>query len=208
MWLRIAIIVAFASAVVVGVSGRMDLAHVAHFGEKNRFEKCSADPDPRYRRQQIVEQFSGILKKSLPKDAVFYGMLHEDWEGTRLRFFVQDLTDPNNIYSDIKLQSKKRSSCIRFADQHVYHFSPFFIPFSFSHIAFLDNGELKVFKLLNCDGKGDRLQDVLAYLDEKLKNNKDRDEVISRVKDYRKFGSYFTIDDTYVRCEQAVVAAK
>jgi hypothetical protein len=173
--------------------------------QANALQKCRPDPDPRYRRQQILDQMAGILKQSIPKDAIYYSMLHSDWEGTRLRFFVYDLTEPDNIHP----QENKRGplldwSCIRFVDHHVYHFSPFFIPYSFSHIAFLTNGELKTFKVLNCEGKGDSLDEVVTYLDQKLKDDKQKDEVISRVKDYRKFGYYFTVDDTFVRCSEVV----
>jgi hypothetical protein len=205
---RVAAIAVLVSTVLASGSPMKESARVAGVGENNALEKCGADPDPRYPRQQILQQLEGILRKSIPKDAKYYGMLQSDWEGKNLRFFVHDLTDPNNIYSDIKLGSKKASSCIRFVENHVYHFSPFFIPFSFNHIAFLDNGELKVFKRLNCEGKGDTIADVVTYLEEKLKAAKDKDEIISRVKDYRKFGTYFTVDDTWVRCEEAVVEAK
>ena len=177
--------------------------------QKNAFQECRPDPDPRYRRPQILDQMAGILKLSIPKDAILYSMLHSDWEGHKLRFFVYDLTDPNNIHPEANKRGPiLDASCIRFLDHHVYHFSPFFIPYSFSHIAFLENGELKVFKVLNCEGKGDSLDDVVAYLEQKLKDDEQKDEVISRVKDYRKFGYYFTVDDTYVRCSEVVVPPK
>lgn len=205
-FLRTAALIAIVTTIAMSDLRKPSLMDAHGFRQKNAFEKCRADPDPRYRRQQILEQLAGILKESIPKDANYYPLLQSDWEGKKLRFFVYDLTDPKNIYSDVKPRGfKQASSCIRFVDNHVYHFSPFYTPYSFSHIAFLENGELKVFKLLNCVGKGDSLDDVLAYLNEKLKNNKDKDEVISRVKDYRKFGHYFTIDDTAIRCGEVQV---
>jgi hypothetical protein len=201
-FLRTAAIVA-----IVSIAGMSNVGELSSREDtrlrQNASEKCRADPDPRYRRQQILEQLAGILKQSIPKDAVYFPLLHADREGKKLRFFVYDLTEPENIHPEVKKRGPNLdSSCIRFVDNHVYHFSPFFIPYSFSHIGFLEDGELKVFKLLNCEGKGDSLDDVVGYLNQKLKNNKEKDEVIRRVKDYRKFGHYFTVDDTAVRCHQ------
>lgn len=208
-FMRTAAIVAVVSTIAMSDVRKPSSMNYRGLQQKNAFEKCRADPDQRYRRQQIMEQLAGILKKSIPKDAIHFPMLHADWEGKKLRFFVHDLTEPANIHPEEKKRGPNLdSSCIRFVDNHVYHFSPFYIPYSFSHIVFLENGELKVFRLMNCEGKGDNLADVLAYLNQRLKNNKDKDEVISRVKDYRKFGHYFTIDDTAVRCREVDVQPK
>ena len=207
LFVRTATVVAIAIISTIATTDVRTLtaAHNHHLGQKNALQKCRPDPDRRYRRQQILDQMAGILKQSIPKEAIFYSFLHSDWEGNKLRFFVYDLTEPDNIYSEEnKRGSSQDSSCIRFVDRHVYHFSPSFIPYSFSHIAFLENGKLKVFKVLNCEGKGDSVDDVVAYLEKKMKDDKQKDEVISRVKDYRKFGYYFTVDDTLVRCSEVV----
>src|SRR5215204_1652474 len=71
-------------------------------------EKCSSDPDPRYPRERILEQFAGILKQSIPKRATYVPLLHADWKREKLRFFVYDLTDPENIYSDVKQYEFKK----------------------------------------------------------------------------------------------------
>jgi hypothetical protein len=199
---------AVAVAILVSAIGVSHVRFVESSDQKSVSEKCPADPDPRYPRQRILDQFANILKQSIPPDAKYYGLLNTDWEGKNLRFFVYDLTDPDNIYSDVKAKQSKKALCVNFVDNHVYHFSPFFIPYSFNHIGFLQNGELKVFRLLNCEGKGDSLNDVVNYLDEKLKGDAEKDNVIGRVKEYRKFGDYFTIDDTWVRCEEARVGAR
>jgi hypothetical protein len=211
LFVRTAAVVAIAiiSTIAKPAVRTLTATHNGDLGQKNAFQKCRPDPDARYRREQILDQMAGILKQSIPKDAIYYSMLHSDWEGNKLRFFVYDLTDPTNIHpEENKRGPSLDASCIRFLDHHVYHFAPFFIPYSFSHLAFLENGKLKVFKVLNCEGKGDSLDDVVAYLEQKLKADKQKDEVIGRVKDYRKFGYYFTVDDTYVRCGEVVVQPK
>jgi hypothetical protein len=204
-FLRITAIVAIAIGSAIATSGVRNPRSLDDGGlkQKNPFEKCPADSDPRYRRQQIMGQLAGILNQSIPKNAIYFPLLHADREGNRLRFFVYDLTDPGNIHPEEQKRGPNLdASCIRFAENHVYHFAPFYIPFSFSHIAFLQNGEVKVFRLLNCEGKGDSSDDVVAYLKQKLPDNKETEQVISRVRDYRKFGDYFTIDDTSLRCGQ------
>lgn len=212
VFLRTAAVLAIAIVSTIATTAvRTPMArHRTDSDQENAFEKCRPNPDPRYRRQQILEQMAGILKQSLPKDKIYFSsMLHADPEGKKLRFFVYDLTEPDNIHPEAKKRGPNRDlSCIRFLDHHVYHFAPFFIPYSFSHLAFLENGELKVFKVLNCQGKGDSLDDVVAYLEQKLKDDKQRDQVISRVKDYRKYGYYFTVDETYVRCGEVAAQPK
>lgn len=208
-FLRTAAILAIVSTTGMSAMPKPSLIDRGGLRQKNPFEKCRADPEPRYRRQQILEQLAGILKQSMPKYPIYYSLLHSDWEGKKLRFFVYDLTEPKNIHPEPKKRgSNVDFSCIRFVDNHVYHFAPFFIPYSFSHIVFLENGELKVFKFLNCEGKGDSLDDVVAYLNQKLNDNRQKNEVISRVKNYREFGHYFTVDDTAVRCHEINVQPK
>ncbi|HCA56557.1 MAG TPA: hypothetical protein DEP46_01090, partial [Blastocatellia bacterium] len=110
-------------------------------------------------------------------------------------FFVQDLTDLSN--SGISLDK-----CIDFIEGHIYHFSPIKRRFSFSHIAFLKGGKLTIFSSINCKDKGDSLDDVLAYLDKKLANRVNKEELLKRVKDFRKYGSYSTVDATHLECEE------
>ena len=73
--------------------------------------------------------------------------------------------------------------------------------YSFSHIGILEDGSLKVFKSINCKGRADSLEDVLAYLIEKLKDDKNKQEIISRVKNYRKYGLYTTVDTPTLECK-------
>jgi hypothetical protein len=110
------------------------------------------------------------------------------------KFFVHDLTEPAN--------KQWTRECVNFVDNHVYHFSSLWMPLSFSHIVVLEDGRLKIFRAVNCPGKGDDLETVISYLSDKLKNDKARDEIIERVKNYRRYGAYFTVDDKDIKCEE------
>jgi hypothetical protein len=107
-------------------------------------------------------------------------------------FFAYDLTDTSNKGTSL--------NCVDFKNNHVYHVAPHYIPFSFSHIVILEDGNLKVFKSINCQNSKDSLEDIVTYLSQKLKGDKEKDEIIRRVKDYRKYGLFKTTDDTVVRC--------
>ena len=63
----------------------------------------------------------------------------------------------------------------------VYHFAPRRLELSFSHIAVLDNGQLKVFSFVNCEGRGQSIRDVLEYL---AQRGSFSDTVIARVRNY------------------------
>lgn len=76
-----------------------------------------------------------------------------------------------------------------------------YLPYSFSHILFLDNGQLKVFRSVNCAG-GDRVEDVLSYLKANLPDNDQKSETLAQVQAYRDHGVYVTIDDRTVRCSE------
>lgn len=109
-------------------------------------------------------------------------------------FSINDLTDPSNTGTPL-------GECIEFRNTHVYHFALIFAPYSFSHVVILENGKLKVFKAINCK-TGDRLEDLITYLNQELKDKKDRDEIINRVRDYRRYGMYVATDDSSLRCEE------
>ncbi len=155
-------------------------------------QKCIENPDALYDRQKIIEQLAEILNISVfgirKGDFVFYA---ED-EKPR-KFTIFDLTETTNKGTPL-------SNCIEFRDSHIYHFSPIEKRYSFSHIVILENGGLKIFKSINCKGKGDSLEDVMNYLSLKLEDNKNKQRILDRVKDYRRYGIYTTTDTPKLQC--------
>ncbi len=139
-------------------------------------------------QQEMLEKFDNTLKNSIPAYAKF------DLDG----FFVYDLTQPANKY--VSTQDDKTGNCLDFIDNHIYHFSPLDLRFAQSHIAFIRNGNLKVFEKVNCESQNDNLEKVVSYANEWLKNNDNKNEILTRLKNYRRYGTYFTIDDYRVGC--------
>jgi hypothetical protein len=158
-------------------------------------QTCPPNPDALYDRQKVLEHLAKVLDKSIPGYRNLYPKVTAK-NGRALGFFVYDLTNPVN-------KSVESEDCINFENNHIYHFSLFDYSFSFSQIVILENGKLKVFKSINCQNSEDSLEDVLSYLEQKLKDEKDKEKIIERVRAYRKYGSYFRLDNfTTLRCKE------
>lgn len=155
---------------------------------------CSENSDKLYNRQKVLEQLASILNRSVPSYARIFGQGFGVENGRGSFFFVYDLTDPSN-------RSDAKASCIDFKNDHIYHFAAFDFNFSYSHILILENGKLKVFKSIDCWNKGDKLEDVISYVSKKLENNTNKNEIIERVKNYRKYGRYFYEDEPLMPCK-------
>jgi hypothetical protein len=163
--------------------------------KKNVVRRCPENSDALYDRKQVLKQLAKILNRSVPeyRHVSSRGFYVGDERGGK--FFVHDLTDPSNKDTSLK-------DCIDFKNHHIYHFAPIAHHFSLSHIVILEDGKLKVFRSINCKDRGDKLEDVIGYLNQKLMNDKDKDEILDRVRNYRKYGIYVKIDDSSLVCEE------
>src|SRR5262245_61970180 len=135
--------------------------------ERTENQRCSENPDLLYDRQKILEQLAEILNVSVfgtRKDDFVFDVKQEK----PLKFTVFDLTDTSNKGTSL-------SDCIRLKNNHVYHFAPIQKRYSYSHIVILEDGAIKVFRSINCKGKGDSLEDAISYISQKLKDNTDKD---------------------------------
>jgi hypothetical protein len=161
--------------------------------------RCPANSDKLYNRERILGKMIEILNTSVPdytpKDPGFYITRFGEAGG----FFVYDLTDISNF--DIASEQLK---CVNFINNHIYHFAPTQGHYSASHILILENGNLKVFKSINCRDSSDQLENVISYLEPKLKDDKNREEILVRLKNYRKYGSYITSDYPNYYCKDSV----
>lgn len=162
------------------------LADAGH--DDSGFRQCRQNPDRLYDRRILLEEFDRILKTSIPAYAHFPSR----------GFFVYDLSDPANKY--IPAPFVQADACISFINNHVYHFAPVEFAFSQSHIAVLEEGQLKVFKSINCKNSNEQLTDVIAYLEKRLKRDRNREELLTRVRNYRSHGFYFNTDSPRVSC--------
>lgn len=164
-------------------------------------KKCEQNQDNLYNRVEMLEKLGTILdetmisyynakyriKKKSAKNPKF--VIDERPVG----FFVFDLTETSNM-------GKPLGDCIEFKNNHVYHFALMDIPYSFSHIVVLQNGNLKIFKAVNCKD-GDSLEDVISYLNQMMENTGNKYEILNRVRNYREYGIYSTVDDDSLRCQ-------
>jgi len=161
--------------------------------ERSENQKCFENPDPLYNRQKTLEQLAEILNTSVfgtRKDDFVFDVKNEK----PLKFTIFDLTDTSNKGTTL-------SDCIYLKNNHVYHFAPIEKRYSFSHIVILEDGAIKVFKSINCKGKGDSLEDVINYLNQKLDGDSNKQKILDRVKNYRDYGLYTTIDTPDLECK-------
>lgn len=145
--------------------------------------RCKPNPDSLYVRSRVLDDLAAILNKSIPEYSVGVDKGFESLNERDMGFFVVDLTNPANKYV-------MTQECVDFINGHVYHVAPSDANFSLNHIIILEEGKLKTFRSVNCPSRGDRIEDVIDYVSAKLSHDKQRDEIIDRVRNYRKYGSY------------------
>jgi hypothetical protein len=150
---------------------------------QNTWKKCKPNPDSLYVRSRVLDEVAAVLNKSIPEYAagVKRGFYTSHERG--IAFFVWDLTNPKN--TDLTYPD-----CIDFINGHIYHVAPSDAHYSLSHIVILEEGKLRVFRSVNCPSRGDRIEDAIEYVSAKLSHDKQRDEIIDRLRNYRKYGSY------------------
>lgn len=168
---------------------------------RDGIQECRSNPDTLYNRQSVLERFAEMLNDAAPgyKELESRGFYVEN-ERPR-KFFIYDLADASN-------KGEPLGDCVKLVNDHVYHVAPIYSPYSFSHIVILEDGKLRVFKSINCKNSEDSLEDVVTYLNQKLKNDRNKNEIIGRVRNYRQYGVYFTIDDLSLHCEEICRSGK
>jgi len=161
---------------------------------QNDGRRCSPNPDPLYARSRVLDELAQILNQSIPEysKGVAKGFYSDNDSG--IGFFVFDLTNPSN--KDLTLHD-----CVDFINGHIYHVAPNDLYYSLSHIVVLEEGKLKVFRSVNCPSRGDRLEDAINYLSDKLSQNEQRDEIINRIQNYRKYGFYSSLHHAASICK-------
>lgn len=139
-----------------------------------------------------LDSMAKILNESIPK----YKELYDEKgfyvsKGQSKNFFVYNLVNINN-------NSYPTKNPITLDNDGIYHFAPVRFKFSFSHIAIIKSGEMRIFRYLNCEDEGDDIKDVVKYLEDNFKYDK---AIIEQVKNYRKHGMYFQTDpQSIVQC--------
>lgn len=156
-------------------------------------EDCSPNQDGLYERTAVLGFLAKTLNESIPEFRGFDPGGFQVKAERAKNFFVYDLVDIAN--------KQTSTQCVQLIDNHVYHFAPLHVPYSFSHILILEHGSMKVFRSINCKGRGDTIESVIEYLKKRFTDKSDADGLIDRLRKYRKFGYYFTVDDDVIRCD-------
>ena len=174
--------------------------HLINLRSEETSKKCEPNFDTRYNRVEVLKIFGTTLNKTaIDYDNAAYSIKKTlktpkvvNNNERPIGFFVFDLTDTSNKGTPL-------GRCMEFKDNHIYHFALIHTPSSYSHLVFLENGNLKIFKAVNCKN-GDSLDDVINYLNRILKDIENKDEILERVRNYREYGIYATVDDDSLRC--------
>lgn len=181
-----------------GFSQKEDEKRTQAGPKSSALEKCSVNSDALYDRREVLEQLARTLNNTATdfynaRYAIKHKVGIAGVEDERpLGFFIYELTDETNTGTPL-------GKCVELKNHHVYHLSLIFTPYSFSHLVILEDRKLKVFKAINCK-VGDDLEEALSYINQKLKDVKGKEEIISRVRNYRKHGIYAATDETRVQC--------
>jgi hypothetical protein len=158
------------------------------------FKSDSSEIERTYDRVGVLKKLARVLNRSCPQCKFHYQENGFYVDEDRLNgFFVFDLTDSLN-------RSFPKGNRIEFKENHVYHFAPKYFAHSYSHILILRKGKCKIFRSINCPGKGDDLSDVLRFMDRiNLTDPQSRRNIMI----YRNFGIYFAEDpQEELRCDK------
>ncbi len=156
---------------------------------------CRANPDDRYDRQKLLVMFADLLHDARPEH-LKTGQKHLIKNERVVGFTVWDLTDTTN-----KDLGQMEEPCVDFIDGHVYHFVDDTLPFSFSHIAVLENGEVKVFRSLNCPEGKPEFESLIQYLRSKPRFNKDG--LLQKVANFGRYQYLAPTDTRYFYCRES-----
>jgi len=150
----------------------------------------------------VLEQFAAVLNKDIPqfRDDDPRGFVVVN--GRPANFFVFNLVDTTNSFSPLRLDPPGTDDASRVPfilnERGVFHFAPLQLSLSYSHIAILDHGHLKVFGFVNCEGRGASLRDIIQYATQLGYS----DAMIDRLQHYRTFGVYIQTDpQSHVVCK-------
>lgn len=155
--------------------------------------KCLIDSSS---AEKIIE----FLKRAVPEYKI---KTNEDFMFDKAHCFIKrvafhDLTNTAviNTFSD--------RNRFRFENNHIYHFYIVDAQLAFSHILYIDkDGLFTFFETINCKNRGNTLPEVTEFLLNELAANPQKDEIVERVRNYRRYYVSAAIDDIKVslKCE-------
>ena len=158
---------------------------------------CSDDlNDSPYKNEYVLNEIVKTLNLLIPD---YY--ISKEGKG----FYITDecRISACNLWDmvDTLNQRKDYDDCVILKEGHIYHFAPMENICSFSSIAVLKNGKVKIFKKVNCpENGGDKIDDVINFIRSYLPINKETEEIIKKVRNYRHYGYYINTDYDLFYC--------
>lgn len=145
-------------------------------------------------RDVVLNKFNEVLNESAPEyGQIVDGGFHSTDEGVPIGYSVYDLSDVSNVG---KVLPNDRREGIKFIEGHFYHFSASILSMSYSHIAYLGNKDIMIFKSINCKDKGHLIEEVIDFAESKISKTEKRETILLNLRNYRSFGRY-TVEDNY-----------
>ena len=149
-------------------------------------ENCCANSLEMYDKRAILEIFSKTLGSLLPDhNGPTKNGFYVNKDCHLIGAFVYDLTDTLN-------REESLHECIEFKESHVYHFAPMRKDISYSSLAVLSGGHVRIFKAVNCLKHGDKIEDVLKLVQElKIAD----DLTLKTIRNYRRYSAFIDGDE-------------
>lgn len=146
--------------------------------------------------KSVINQFILFMKESYPQyEEVFEkGFSFNEKNCTIIGFIIHDLTVSESFNS-----LEDRDFVI--VDGHVYHFYVSYPPYSFSNIAYMDNGDVVFFRNITCQDEGESLDEALGFVSSKLGSNPNFPEISNRIRNHRQYLISGQIDDIIVELD-------
>ncbi|HEY9046891.1 MAG TPA: hypothetical protein VIN08_13400 [Ohtaekwangia sp.] len=149
---------------------------------------CCQDTIAGRSKKEILNVFADVLNGLVPNYNRTYTKGFHVNNACRLEgVFICDFVDTLNV-------ERTYNECIKFLDGHIYHFSAIENESSYSNIAIINGEDLKIFRALNCPGKGDKVEDVVRYVKNSMTGIISNEALIQRILNYRQYGIYVMED--------------
>lgn len=163
---------------------------------ENKISDCCSDTliDKKYNRKKVFTEFANTLNLLIPEWGLDKKGFYVNEKCQLIGAFIWDITDTLNKETTL-------NECIALKEGHIFHFSPMRKTYSYSNIAILNGGQVKIFRAINCPEKGDKIDDVVQYIKDSLSSMPDQSALFNRLKAYRRYGVYLRIDEqTEFKC--------
>lgn len=149
---------------------------------------CQSTDGEKYNREEVLQEMAQILNELVPGWGIDKQGFYINKQCQLVGAFIWDITDTLNREATL-------NECVGFKEGHIYHFSPLEKSSSYSNIAILDKGRVRIFKAINCPQKGDNIEDVIRYVKDSLPASAVDESLIIRIRDYRRYGAYLGVDE-------------